>query len=336
LQHLLLVVKVKFCLFIYLINEQTESAPTCWGPIFLWGKMDRFVVMVDAGYFLRQAIEIASNRASTKRGELDITNPDGLVRALIDKGKATLDLTTKELLRVYWYDGVMSAGLTAQQRSITQLPDVHFRAGIVNSAGQQKGVDSLIVTDLIELATNHAICDAVLVTGDSDLAIGIDLAQKKGVRIAVIGVEDLSVGVSHKQSFEITSRTDRIGRLGGADISAVVRYVPSVTSQTTAVTPQMTPAVQHATTSNAVTLAARAAANSPLTPADRERIEVSVKAFIAQQAQLSGMVDPSTKRISATVDRALIFHVFTDLAHGKLTDAEKIYARDLLRAELGV
>ena len=44
--------------------------------------------MVDAGYFLlRQAIEIASHRASTKRGELDITNPDGLVRALINKGK---------------------------------------------------------------------------------------------------------------------------------------------------------------------------------------------------------------------------------------------------------
>jgi len=120
----------------------------------------------------------------------------------------------------------MASGLSPQQRAIAELPDVHFRSGIVNAAGQQRGVDSLIVTDLIELASNGAISDAALVTGDGDFAIGIEMAQKKGVRIAVIGVEDTELGVSHRQSFEITSRADRVARLNVYDLSAVMRYVP--------------------------------------------------------------------------------------------------------------
>lgn len=162
--------------------------------------MNRFVVMVDAGYLLRQAIEIVSNKASTSRAELDINDPVGLIKALLDKSIATLNLTGKELLRVYWYDGVMPNGFTPQQRSLVNVDDVQFRAGTINGRGQQKGVDSLIVTDLIELTSHHAICDAVLVTGDSDLAVGIEVAQKRGVRIAVLGVEDLAAGVAHHQS----------------------------------------------------------------------------------------------------------------------------------------
>ena len=46
--------------------------------------------------------------------------------------------------------------------------------------GRQKGVDSLIVTDLIELARNHAISDAVLLAGDEELRIGVQIAQSLG------------------------------------------------------------------------------------------------------------------------------------------------------------
>lgn len=277
--------------------------------------------MVDAGYLLRQSVEIVSGRASTKRHELEITDPAGLIKALLDKCNATLDQVSKELLRVYWYDGVMATGYTPQQRSLIELPDVNFRAGTVNRAGQQKGVDSLIVTDLIELASNHAICNAALVTGDSDLAIGIEIAQKKGVRIAVIGVEDLSVGVSHKQSFEITSRADRVGRLGGAELRTVMRYVPQQ-----AVAPQPTAPVPVPTS---------AQANAP--QAEEQRIEQAVKEFIAQQAEphsLTAAIDPSTKRIDSAVDRALIHHVFITIGR-KLTNPEKIHARAVLRTEVG-
>lgn len=286
--------------------------------------MDRYVVMVDAGYLLRQSIEIVSGRVSTKRAQLDITDPAGLIKLLLEKSKMALDLGSRELLRVYWYDGVMSSGLTPQQRSIVELPDVHFRAGTVNSAGQQKGVDSLIVTDLIELAANHAVCDAVLISGDGDLAIGVELAQKKGVRIAVLGVEDLSVGVSHKQSFEVTSRADRVARIGASELSTLMHYVAPA------------PAPETPSTAAAPVIAPAPTLHRALDQALKTQIEGSVKTFISSQASLSGAIDPSTKRIDAAVDRALIHHVFTDLSHGKLTNDEKVYARARLRAELGI
>ncbi|MBN8487368.1 MAG: NYN domain-containing protein [Burkholderiales bacterium] len=282
--------------------------------------MNRFVVMVDAGYLLRQSIEIVSHRASTSRADLEISDPAGLIRVLLDKSSATLDLSGKELLRVYWYDGVMANGFTPQQRSLVNVDDVQFRAGTINGRGQQKGVDSLIVTDLIELTSHHAICDAVLVTGDSDLAVGIEVAQKRGVRIAVLGVEDLAAGVAHHQSFEITSRADRVGMLGQTELAQVLRFAP----------------VQQAPVPPAVgvpTGSAPAAAGTAAPPLDRSRIEVAVRAFISQQATpLTGVVDHTTKRIDGTVDRALLHHVFTELGHGRLTEAEKVYARQVFRS----
>jgi uncharacterized LabA/DUF88 family protein len=284
--------------------------------------MNRYVVMVDAGYLLRQAIEVVSGRASTKRADLEISNPLGLIQVLLNKATSTLDLRGKELLRVYWYDGVMSNGMTHQQHSLIGVDDVLFRAGTINGKGQQKGVDSLIVTDLIELTSHHAISDAVLVTGDSDLAVGLEIAQKRGVRIAVLGVEDLDVGVAHHQSFEITSRADRLCMLGQADLLHVMRYVPT----------QALPAVRHV---KAHAPQAQALHHPSGPDIESARIETSVKAFISQQGQrLDGVVDPTTKRIEASVDRALLHHVFCELGHGRLSETEKVSARKHFREQL--
>jgi NYN domain len=68
------------------------------------------------------------------------------------------------------------------------LDDVKVRLGFINSAGQQKGVDSLIVTDLIELARQKAICDAILLSGDEDVRIGVQIAQNYGIRIHLLGI----------------------------------------------------------------------------------------------------------------------------------------------------
>jgi len=279
--------------------------------------MNRFVVMVDAGYLLRQSIEIVSNRASTSRADLEIVDPNGLIHVLLEKSRSILNLSGKELLRVYWYDGMIANGLTPQQRSLTKVDDVQFRAGTINGKRQQKGVDSLIITDLIELTSHRAICDAVLVTGDSDLAIGMEIAQKRGVRIAVIGLEDLATGVAHNQSFEIISRADRFGMLGLADLARVLRYAPS--SSATAHQPDT---------------AAPTPAGTGTVPLemDRPRIEAVVRAFIAQKASpLTGALDHTTKRIEGSVDRALLYYVSTELGHGRLTEAEKIYTRQVFR-----
>jgi hypothetical protein len=69
------------------------------------------------------------------------------------------------------------------------LENVKVRLGFVNSVGEQKGVDSLIVTDMIALARNRAISDAVLVSGDEDLRVGVQQAQDFGVRVHLIGIK---------------------------------------------------------------------------------------------------------------------------------------------------
>ncbi len=286
--------------------------------------MNRFVVMVDAGYLLRQGIEIVSQRQSTSRADLDIESPARLVQMLLDKSRAVLNLQSKELLRVYWYDGVMAHGFTHQQRALANVDDVQFRSGTINGRGQQKGVDSLIVTDLIELTSHHAICDAVLLTGDSDLAVGIELAQKRGVRIAVLGVEDLETGVPHHQSFEITSRADRVGMLGQADLLQVLRYAPALQAGAQPLAPP------DATGDPAAPGAGEAEA-----PIDWQQVEAAVRGFIAQHPRsLADAVDDTTKRIDMDTDRALLHHVFTQLGHGRLTEAEKIRARQVFRAEV--
>lgn len=70
--------------------------------------------------------------------------------------------------------------------------DQSFRRGFTAAEkaelGQQKGVDSLIVTDLIELARLGAICDAILLSGDEDVRIGVQIAQNYGVRIHLLGI----------------------------------------------------------------------------------------------------------------------------------------------------
>lgn len=46
----------------------------------------------------------------------------------------------------------------------------------------------MIVIDMIELARNHAIADAVLISGDEDVRVGVQFAQNYGVRVHLIGI----------------------------------------------------------------------------------------------------------------------------------------------------
>ena len=286
--------------------------------------MNRFVIMVDAGYLLRQAIEIVSNKASNSRAALHISDPARLIQILLEKSRSTLNLEGKELLRVYWYDGVMSNGFSTQQRALIGVDDVQFRAGTINGRGQQKGVDSLIVTDLIELISHRAVCDAVLVTGDSDLAVGIEVAQKRGVRIAVLGVEDLASGVVHHQSFEITSRADRVGMLGRADLLQVFSFSPAFPAN--AQQPALAPLADS-------TIASAPASDSA--NAGNTMLQAAVKEFIAQRTDsLSNAVDPSTQRIQSEVDKALLHHVFVALGRRHLSEDEKIQTRLVFRAAM--
>jgi hypothetical protein len=116
-----------------------------------------------------------------------------------------------KLLRVYWYDGALSNRLGTDQQLLASSDNVKLRLGIVNTLGQQKGVDSKIVTDLSDLARNRAISEAVLVGGDEDLRIGMELAQQYDVRVHLLTIEGSSCSPTLKQEADTHStiaRTD--------------------------------------------------------------------------------------------------------------------------------
>lgn len=147
--------------------------------------LQQAAVFVDAGYIYAQGAQAAYGQPKT-REQLSI-RPEALKAAI--EAVRSRRCPEARLLRIYWYDSAMAqARLSPDQWTLSREEDVKFRRGGMNSEGRQKGVDSLIVTDLIELARNGAISDAVLVSGDGDLSIGVQIAQGYGVRVHVVGV----------------------------------------------------------------------------------------------------------------------------------------------------
>ena len=145
----------------------------------------RYAVFVDAGYLFAQGSKaLAGQTLPRENVDLDIS-------ALILKLRITADNRAPgaKLLRIYWYDGLVRGNLSPQQEELAFMEDVKLRLGIVSPAGRQKGVDSLIVTDLVELARNGAMTDVVMLSGDEDLRIGVQIAQGFGVRVHLIGLQ---------------------------------------------------------------------------------------------------------------------------------------------------
>ena len=145
--------------------------------------MDRVAVFVDAGYLFAQgSLELCGQKL--RRGELSLDH-GAAIAALKNFAEAKSGLP---LLRVYWYDGT-SQGPSAQHIALAYLADVKIRLGFVNPYGQQKGVDSLIVTDMLTLARNQGMAECVLLSGDEDLRVGVQLAQEHGVRVHLLGIK---------------------------------------------------------------------------------------------------------------------------------------------------
>lgn len=145
--------------------------------------VDRVAVCVDAGYFFAQG-STALWGAKQPRSTLDVNEAAAIAELT---AVATARAPTASLLRIYWYDGALGKPSLEQLR-LAQCDNVKVRLGFINSVGQQKGVDSLIVTDLVELARNRAASDVVLLAGDEDVRIGVQIAQSFGVRIHLLGI----------------------------------------------------------------------------------------------------------------------------------------------------
>ncbi|MCC6156904.1 MAG: NYN domain-containing protein [Deltaproteobacteria bacterium] len=178
--------------------------------------MDRTAVFVDAGYLFAAGSRLIAGQ-KLPRGAFHL-DYDAVLNVLNDLVR---DLTGLPLLRFYWYDGT-ATGATPQQLALAYRPNVKLRLGFVNRMGEQKGVDSLIVTDLINLARNHAMADAVLMTGDEDIRVGVQQAQEFGVRVHLIGIEP----AGENQSGFLVQEADGVRQLSIDSVQSFLKLVP--------------------------------------------------------------------------------------------------------------
>lgn len=143
--------------------------------------LDRSAIFVDAGYLFASGSKLLTGERRT-RSQLHLDHE--AVLALLTQ--LSSELTGLPLLRIYWYDGA-SGPPTPTQIALAFRPHLKLRLGLVTEAGQS-GVDQLLASDLVELARNRAMADALLLSGDDDLRDAVESAQAFGVRVHLLGI----------------------------------------------------------------------------------------------------------------------------------------------------
>ena len=182
--------------------------------------MDRAAVFVDAGYVFASGSRALSGE-KLQRSQLHLDH-EAVLRLL---AALVAELTGLPLLRIYWYDGA-STGPNAAHVALAYRPSLKLRLGHVDAHGQQQGVDQLLVTDLVTLAQNRALCDAVLVTGDDDLRDGVEQAQALGVRVHLVGIPP----ARENQAAALVQAADQVRELTRTELSSFLSLVPKRSS----------------------------------------------------------------------------------------------------------
>jgi uncharacterized LabA/DUF88 family protein len=178
--------------------------------------LDRTAVFVDAGYvFASGSRALTGEKLSRSQLHLDHEGVLKLLTSLV------AELTGLPLLRVYWYDGA-TIGPNAAHVALAYRPNLKLRLGQVDAQGQQQGVDALLVADLVTLAKNRALCDAVLVTGDDDLRAGVEQAQEHGVRVHLVGIPP----ARENQAAALVQAADRVRELTTAELNSFLTLAP--------------------------------------------------------------------------------------------------------------
>lgn len=182
--------------------------------------MDRIAAFVDAGYLFATGAQLISGR-TRPRGELHL-EADALLEEIERLARATSGLP---LLRIYWYDGT-ATGPTPQQLRLAFIPRVKLRLGFVNTLGEQKGVTALFISDLITLARNRAIADALLLTGNEDIRVAVLQAQEFGVRVHLLGIAPCRAN----QAQLLVQEADTVHEWGREVVARFLSHHPRVES----------------------------------------------------------------------------------------------------------
>jgi uncharacterized LabA/DUF88 family protein len=176
--------------------------------------MNRVAVFIDAGYLYAASIKAVTG-IKQSRSAITLAYEDFLP-FIIERAQ---QLSGRELLRVYWYDGT-STGPTGAHRKLAYQANVKLRLGMVSLSGEQRGVDSLLIMDMANLAQNRAMSDVVLLTGDEDIRVGVVLAQQYGVRVHLVGIPDPEG--ERNQSSMLLQEADTTSFIQGEDLARFI------------------------------------------------------------------------------------------------------------------
>ncbi len=161
---------------------------------------------------------------TTGRSNIQLVAPGELLAHLMDRVQETFDEPVR-LLRTYWYDGARGGVASPEQELVGALPQVKLRLGQLTSGGQ-KGVDGLIILDLVTLALTKSIDVAVLVSGDEDLREAAKHAQGYGVAFVLVGMPTV---VGQAQSRLLVLEADHHLVLSAETVQAHLREVSAST-----------------------------------------------------------------------------------------------------------
>jgi hypothetical protein len=143
--------------------------------------VDRCALFVDAGYLLADG---AMAVHGTRHRESVSWDYPGLLQLLSGLAR---ERTGLPLLRCYWYEATIEGRRTPEHDALADIPGLKLRLSRIRP-GRREGVDAQVHRDLMTLARNNAICDAVLVSGDEDLTQVVCDAQDLGVRLTVVHI----------------------------------------------------------------------------------------------------------------------------------------------------
>jgi uncharacterized LabA/DUF88 family protein len=181
-------------------------------------RVDRCIVLVDAGYLLGAAASLLAGEPSRSRITVDHA---ALIQGLRERAESD---TRQPLLRIYWFDGAPDRVPQPEHRRLRVMPRVTVRLGaLTRSDGRwaQKGVDAAMHAELTELARNRACSDVVLITGDGDLLPGMMAAKEHGVAVHLWAVQ--AADGDYNQSEDLVAEADERRVLDRAWITRAVR-----------------------------------------------------------------------------------------------------------------
>jgi hypothetical protein len=177
--------------------------------------VDRCALFVDASYLLADG---ALAVHGTRHRDSVSWDYSGLLKFLSGLSR---DRSGLPLLRCYWYEATVEGRRTPEHDTLADLPGLKLRLGKMRP-GRREGVETQMHRDLTTLGRNGAITDAIVVSGEEDLAEVVAEVQDLGIRVILMHI---TVDGNWTISRPLRQECDDILEIGSAHLRPFVDLI---------------------------------------------------------------------------------------------------------------